>query len=133
MTLVASFPFEVLRGFPDPRPVARVSVDGLRELELPCMLDSGSRNTLMPAWVAREAQVPVDGAPSIDLAIGGHVLQARFAVVRMFMKRHTWETEVGFCERWPWDHMLLGLNGFFRWFDVTISVASQRTTMVPVD
>lgn len=126
-------PFMELRGLPEKRPVIEVRVEGLREFGLRAMVDSGSLSSLFGSWVAREANIELDGAREARLGVAGVVTTARFATVRLFAGRHTWEAEVGFCDPWPFDHGLLGLEGFFRWFDVTISVASQRTVLTPID
>ena len=35
--------------------------------------------------------------------------------------QHTWEAPVWFCYPWPFGFQLLGLDGFLRYFRVTIS------------
>lgn len=133
MALGLTIPFQKLSLGGPARPVADVGVDGLREAPVRCLLDTGSVHTLFSSWVAREAGLELKGAPERRLALGGRSLAARFATVRLYIDRHSWEAEVGFCDEWPWDHQVLGLGGFFRWFDVTISVAAQRTMLVPTD
>jgi hypothetical protein len=38
---------------------------------------------------------------------------------------HAWDAAVWFCEPWPFGFQLLGLDGFFRHFRVTISGYSE--------
>lgn len=123
--------FLPLHGLSGARPAAQVFVEGLPETSLLCMLDTGSLHSLFGGWVARQAGISLEGAPELQLAVAGHALTARFATVRFYLGRHTWEAEVGFCDEWPWDHQILGLEGFFRWFDVTISAVAKRTIIVP--
>lgn len=125
-------PFMKVGSLQAPRPVVEVNLEGLREYALPCLVDSGSLNSLFAAWTAREAGLTLQGAPEKEIAVAGRAFIARFATARFFIGAHTWEAEVGFCDDWPWDHHVLGLRGFFRWFDVTISGAAQTTTLVPM-
>lgn len=130
--MVVILPFQSPGGLTVARPVADVHIEGLREAPLRCLLDTGSVHSLFDGWVARACGVDLSSAAPRELGLGGRAVTARFETVRMYLGRHTWEAEVGFCDDWRWDHQVLGLHGFFRWFDVTISGAAQTTTLVPV-
>lgn len=116
---------------PVARPVLDVTVAGMIEAPLRCLVDSSSVNTLMPAWVASAAGVGLDDAEVRRFAVGGATVDARFAVVRLAVGGHSWEAPVGFCDPWPYGWGLLGQAGFFRFFTVTFRAADWELEVEP--
>ena len=57
------------------------------------------------------------------VALGGFRTEARTVSVRLTVGDVTWEAPVAFCEPWPLSFHLLGQEGFFRWFRVTVRAA----------
>jgi hypothetical protein len=101
-----------------------------------CLVDSGADDTILPESTARHLGIDLTNAPQGDSAVvGGQVLSCRYALVRLSIsdgvERYEWETLVGFLParmRWP----LLGLTGFFQFFEVTFSADRQAIEILPM-
>jgi hypothetical protein len=101
----------------------------------PCLVDSGADDSIFPETTARRLGIDLTTAPQGDsVVVGGQVFSCRYALVRLSIsdgiERYEWETLVGFLPapmRWP----LLGLTGFFQFFEVTLSGERQEVTIVP--
>lgn len=102
------------------------------EAPIRCLVDSGSVNTLVPAWVADLAGVTLEGAEQRELGVGAGVVTASFIEVRLTLGDHSWHAEVGFCEPWPYGWGLLGQKCFFRFFVVTMRAADWELEVEPV-
>ncbi|MET1002739.1 MAG: hypothetical protein ABWZ15_13085 [Acidimicrobiia bacterium] len=113
------------------RPVLDVVVEGMAEAPIRCLVDSGSCNTLLPAWSAELAGVSLTSAERRALGTGGLTVEAAFATTRLTLGEHSWEAEVGFCERWPYGFGLLGQTSFFRFFVVTMRAADWELEVEP--
>lgn len=103
-----------------PRPLLDVVVGGMDEAAVPCLVDSGSEHTLLPAWVSGAAAIPVDAVGVRPLRLGGFTTNASMTTVRLTAAEATWEAEVGFCD--PWD-LSFGLLGQRSYFTVTFRAA----------
>lgn len=115
------------------RPVLDVIVEGMVEAPLRCLVDSGSIHTLMPAWVATEAGVPVDRTDEHHLLVAGSGVVARFAAVQLTVGDHRWKATVGFCKPWPYGWGLLGQTSFFRFFVVTFRAGDWELEIQPLE
>ena len=114
-----------------PRPLLDVSLADLGSVLLPCLVDSGAVNTLLPSWPAAIAGLDLAGAEERVFGVGGAQVRARLTVIRMAAAGLTWEAEVGFCDVWPYAWGLLGHESFFRWFTVTFRAADFEFELEP--
>lgn len=92
---------------------------------LGCLVDSGAlRNRFSAEW-AEIAGIDLAGAPTERFAIGGLTVDGAAARVSLALKQggdeHEWDAPVWFCDPWPLGFQLLGLEGFLRYFRVTLS------------
>jgi hypothetical protein len=46
-------------------------------------------------------------------------------------KTHDWDAPVWFCEPWPFSFQLLGLDGFLRYFRITLSAYEEWLECIP--
>ncbi len=115
-----------------PRPLLDVTVGDLASVLVPCLLDSGAVNSLLPDWVADVAGIDTAGIAPRRLGVGGRVVEAQFTTVTLSAAELTWEASVGFCDRWPYAWGLLGHDSFFRWFTVTFRAADFEFELSPV-
>jgi hypothetical protein len=114
-----------------PRPLLDVTVADLDEAVLPCLVDSGSLNTLLPRWIAEAAGLDLSSAGASTLHVAGSVTEAAVLPVSLSAAGHTWEAPVGFCDPWPYAWGLLGQLSFFRYFTVTFRAADFEFEVVP--
>lgn len=129
-----SFPFVELHQDPSgsPRPVLDIIVGAASEVLVPCLVDSGAMNTLLPRWIADLAGIDCTGAPTTTLAVGGSGAVARLVPTVLTVGEYSWEAEVGFCDPWPRSWGLLGQRSFFRYFVVTFRTADFELEIEPV-
>lgn len=117
----------------EPRPVVDVVVADAASVTVPCLVDSGAVNTLLPAWIAEVAAVDLSATERRELGLGGAIVGARFTTVSLSTAAFAWETAVGFCDPWPYAWGLLGHHGFFRWFTVTFRAVDHELDLTPID
>jgi len=115
-----------------PRPLLDVAVADLDEAVFPCLVDTGSLNSLLPRWIADAAGLGLQGAEVRRLSVAGTVTQAWFWPVVLTAVDRAWEALVGFCDPWPYSWGLLGQPSFFRYFTVTFRAADLEFEIVPV-
>lgn len=65
----------------------------------------------------------MEGIEPEELTLGGFRTEAWSLPIQLTLEGTTWEAPVSFCEPWPLSFHLLGQEGFFRWFEVTIRAA----------
>ena len=116
----------------EPRPLLDVAIADVSRVLVPCLVDSGALNTLLPRWVADVTGVDVSGVGEREIGVGGGATSARFAVVTLEAAEFAWEAEVGFCDPWPYAWGLLGHHSFFRWFTVTLRAADLEFEIEPI-
>ena len=109
-----------------------VIVGDASEVLVPCLVDSGAMNTLLPAWVADLAGMDLAGAPTTTLGVGGSAALAHLVPTALTVGECSWEAEVGFCDPWPRSWGLLGQRSFFRYFVVTFRTADFELDIAPV-
>lgn len=119
--------FKELPGLPADylRPVVPVRVDG-QHLLVAGLLDTGSLENRFGAWVAEALGLDLQDAESSDLAIGGMTTHARSIPVDLAIDGLAWRAPVSFCDPWPFGFHLLGQEGFFRFFHVSIHASSYQ-------
>jgi hypothetical protein len=105
------------------RPVVPVTVEGLPRAPQLCLVDTGALQNRFGAWVAEAAGIELVDRPTEMIAVGGIRTEARSARVRLGVGDLAWEANVFFCDPWPLAFHILGQEGFFRWFEVTIRAA----------
>lgn len=115
-----------------PRPVLDVVVGGASEVLVPCLVDSGAMNTLLPRWVADVAGIDWTDSPPLALGVGGARTDARLLPTVLTVGEYSWEAEVAFCDPWPRSWGLLGQRSFFRYFVVTFRTADFELEIAPV-
>lgn len=115
-----------------PRPLLDVAFGDVEDVLVPCLVDSGAVQTLVPQWVADDCGADLADAPSAAFGVAGGSTVARLARVRLSAAGHTWEAEVGFCDPWPYSWGLLGQASFFRHFTVTFRAADEEFELLPI-
>lgn len=127
-----TFPFKELPGTTKslPRPVVPVMVEAQRTPQY-CLLDTGSLHNRFGGWVARAAGIDLGGAPLDVIALGGFRAEARRASVLLSVGEASWMAPVWFCDPWPLAFHLLGQEGFFDRFEVTIRAARHEIELSP--
>ena len=132
------------RYLPDPgastvraRPIVDVVVEGLDIAPQACLLDSGATAVRFGTHVADICGVDLSGAPQAQLAVGGSVVNALMADVRLFVRddstNYEWTAPVWFCDPWVPSFGLLGLTGFFDHFEVTIAAYEESFDLTPIN
>ncbi|HEX5267423.1 MAG TPA: aspartyl protease family protein [Acidimicrobiales bacterium] len=114
-----------------PRTLLDVTVADLDEAVFPCLVDSGSLNTLLPRWIAEAAALDLAPAEARTLQVAGSVTEAALLPVSLSAAGHTWEAPVAFCDPWPYVWGLLGQLSFFRYFTVTFRATDFEFEVVP--
>ena len=128
------FGFAGLPGDPSAvaRPVVRIGLVQSGDFDLTCLVDTGTVANRFGAWIAEEVGIDLSSAPTQRLGIGGVIVTARSATVGLRLEDFEWEAPVSFCSPWPFGYQLLGLEGFFRWFAVTIRAADLALEIDPI-
>lgn len=116
-----------------PRPLLEVILADVSSIRVPCLVDTGAVNSLLPRWSAEIVGLDLDATEQATLAVGGTTVSAAFAVTRLEVAGLVWEAPVGFCEPWPYAWGLLGHDSFFRWFTVTFRAADFEFEVTPND
>ncbi|HET6966254.1 MAG TPA: hypothetical protein VFH58_15875 [Acidimicrobiales bacterium] len=114
-----------------PRPILDVTVADLDDAVFPCLVDSGSLNSLLPRWIAEAAGLDLPSPDGRHLSVAGSTTQASFVTVALNAAGHAWEAPVGFCHPWPYAWGLLGQLSFFRYFTVTFRAADHQFEVDP--
>lgn len=127
------FPFKELPGTGPvvARPVVPVVIEGQQRAPHACLVDSGSLHNRFGAWVARAVGIDLSDAPLEVIALGGFRSEARRASVRLSVGDAAWTAPVWFCDPWPLGFHLLGQEGFFRSFEVTLRAARYEIELTP--
>lgn len=116
----------------EPRPIIDIAVADVASVRIPCLVESGALNTLLPAWVAEVADVDLADATAQQLSVGGTTTTARFTTVSISTEELAWEASVGFCDPWPYAWGILGHRSFLRWFTVTFRAADHEFELEPI-
>jgi hypothetical protein len=116
----------------EPRPIVDVAVADVESVLVPCLVDSGALNGLLPCWVAEVAGLDLSETSLRRLGVGGSSTTARFASVTLSTADLAWEASVGFCDPWPYAWGILGHHSFFRWFTITFRAADHEFELEPI-
>jgi hypothetical protein len=116
------------------RPTVTVVVAGMYDLPFVCLADSGSLHNRMPSYVAAEAGIELAGVPE-QIALGGVRLDCwTVDAIPLEAGDATWTAPVSFCQPCSDDFpFILGQEGFFRHFVVTIRAADYLIEYVAED
>lgn len=127
------FPFKELPGTPQDyvRPVVPVIVEGLPRAPQLCLVDTGALHNRFGSWVAEAAGIELESSPFETIAVGGFHIAVREALVRLELGDFAWEAPVSFCDPWPLAFHILGQEGFFRWFEVSIRTSRYTIDVEP--
>jgi hypothetical protein len=127
------FPFKELPGIADGylRPVVPVTLEGLERAPHWCLLDTGALHNRFGSWAADVAGIDLEGAEETDIAVGGFLATGKLARAQLRLGGVSWEAPVWFCDPWPIAFHLLGQEGFFRWFEVTLRAATYEIGVTP--
>lgn len=115
-----------------PRPLLDVVVADMHDARVPCLVDSGAVNTLLPRWTADVAGVDLRDARERDVVVAGEPTVARFVTTRLAAGGLTWGAPVAFCHPWTHSWGLLGHDAFFRFFTVTFRAADLEFDVAPI-
>ena len=116
----------------EPRPIIDIAVADAEAVQVPCLVDSGALNSLLPMWAAEVGGVDLSGAEARPIGLGGTTITATFTTVSLATVDLAWEAPIGFCDRWPYAWGLLGHHSFFRWFTVTFRAADHEFDVIPI-
>jgi hypothetical protein len=106
------------------RPAIDVQLEGLHEVRYACLVDSGAVANRLPAALATLAGLSLEDALDEDrIAVAGLATTGRLLRADVTVSGETLDVPVWFCDPWPWSFGLLGQEGFFRYFRVTLCAA----------
>lgn len=108
------------------RPALPVQLEDLELAPLVCLLDTGASANRFGVEMAELTGISL-AAPlaRAEFAVGGIVTAAACVRADLTVAGHRYDAPVWFCDPWPFGFGLLGLDGFFRFFRVTISAAEE--------
>lgn len=114
-----------------PRPVVPVQLEGLDVLQH-CLADSGSVSNRFPMWLVSAAGLSLADSIAVDrIAVAGLLTNGRLLRVDLSVGSFRFDAPVWFCDPWPFDFGLLGQEGFFRYFRVTLCAAEGWLELAP--
>lgn len=115
-----------------PRPIIDVGIAHESATVVVALCDTGALYNRFAGWVADLIGLDLAGVETEAIGVGGQHLIARTTHVSLRIGEFEWEAPVSFCEPWPWDYQLLGQEGFFRWFEVTVRAADRELEITPI-
>jgi hypothetical protein len=111
----------VPRGDAIARPVADITVNGVDEAPLRCLIDSGALSVRLPASIATPLGVDLTGVePGPLFVIGGTRVLPYDVDVSLACAGYEWQTTVSFCSPDFAGFGIAGLRGFFDRIHVSI-------------
>lgn len=112
------------------RPVVDVRMEGIPEVPLSCLIDSGALYNRFDARLAEAAGIDLrDAEGTSEFAVGGQEYTGYFVRVQLELAGFSWSAPVCFIPEWRHDFQLLGQEGFFRWFEVAFFAADEYFTL----
>jgi hypothetical protein len=122
-------------GLLTPRPIVDVALEGLEAAPIAWLLDTGALRTRMSREFAELAGIDLADTLTETVPVGGVRMVCSYAPVTLTIsagdERHSWDAPVWFCDPWPYDFGLAGLEGFLQHFRVTISGYEEYVDVVP--
>jgi hypothetical protein len=114
------------------RPALPVAIVGPAEdLEVLCLVDTGSIHNLFATWVGEAAGVDLANAEVGRIAVAGSIVVARTVTCTMRIGDFTWDAPVSFCDPWPFDFHIAGQLGFLRWFRIVLDAVDETFEVIP--
>ena len=117
-------------------PVITVGIEGPQNtFPIPCRLDSGSDDTIVPVAVAHQTGIDLSGAPEGESqGVGGNPIRYPCALVTLRIsdgvESCSWQAMVGFINV-PRRFGLLGLAGFLDYFDTRLLGQLREVQLEP--
>lgn len=121
-----------------PRPIMAVRILGPgRSFLRDGLLDTGSDDSMFPAWLAPVIGLDLANAElrTIELAAGRHIVDCRYASVRLRIsggarETYEWPAVVGFITQ-PISRPLLVHAGFLQYFDAEFRGSDREVILTP--
>lgn len=111
----------VPRGEPIARPVADITINGVDEAPLRCLIDSGALGIRLPASIAAPLGVDLTGVePGPPHVICGTEVLPYDVDASLACAGYEWQTTVSFCDPDFAGFGIAGLRGFFDRIHVSI-------------
>lgn len=108
-----------------------MTVEGISLAPQLCLLDTAALHNRFGAWLAEAAGIDLFASEERRLAVGGFTTIAHLARVQLTIGELAWEAPVWFCDPWPLAFHLLGQEGFFRSFNVSLRAATYEIELEP--
>lgn len=113
-----------------------ITLGGLPGTPIACIADTGAHATRMSATLASLAGIELDSGLTQRLYVGGLETVGIFARVVLSMSDATdeyiWDAPVWFCDPWPHQFGLAGVEGFFHHFVVTFHAYDGYLEVDPI-
>jgi hypothetical protein len=97
-----------------------VQIEDLEGVPQRCLVHTGTATNRFGAWIAEASGIDLARAPSERIVVGGVTSTARHARAELTIAGVRYDAPVTFCDPWPFAFNLLGQEGFFRYFRVTL-------------
>jgi hypothetical protein len=124
----------VPRGDAIARPVADITINGVDEAPLRCLIDSGALSVRLPASIATPLGVDLTGVePGPPFVIGGTRVLPYDVDVSLACAGYEWQTTVSFCSPDFAGFGVAGLKGFFDRIHVSIDGYLEVVDLEPHD
>ena len=122
------------RGGAIARPVADITINGVDEAPLRCLIDSGAFGVRLPASIAAPLGVDLANVePGPPHVIGGIRVLPYDVDVSLACAGHEWQTTVSFCSPDFAGFGIAGLRGFFNKVHVSIDGYLEVVDLEPHD
>jgi hypothetical protein len=102
------------------RAAVPIVVERLARAPQMCLLDTGSVRNIFPGWLAEELAIEFGDAEEKRLGIAGMTTTARCAHTSLRLGPWMFDAPVWFADPWPFGFAVLGQEGFFVYFRVTL-------------
>lgn len=125
------YPFSPLPRRKALRPVIPFNFVALPRITILGLVDSGAMGIRISADFADELGIDLSDCPKSTITIGGGTVTGSFAKVGLKFHKHIVNADVHFLQGWNPGHALLGLQGFFEYYDVHVRAQRRTTTLKP--
>ena len=116
------------------RPVVDVRMEGIPEIGISCLVDTGALHNRFDARLAELAGLDLDKMEGVErFSIGGETFEGKVSQLELSIGTFTWLAPICFVKDWTWDFQILGQKGFLRWFAVCFHVADDFLLLDMVD
>jgi len=112
------------------RPVVDIKMEGIPEVGISCLVDSGALHNRFDENLALAAGIDLrDAEPAKAFQVAGRDYDGKWSTVTLSIGEYSWDAPICFVHEWNRDFQLLGQEGFFRWFDVCFHAADEYLTL----